>query len=63
MIQSLIIGIGGIVFLMILWFFVQAGWRNSFADSISDDDVLVGRSSCSTCGCTTICEKKLNQVK
>ncbi len=58
MIESLIIGIGGIVLLMIGWIVVQAFWRKTFSDHLSDEDVLAGRTSCSNCGCTTVCEKK-----
>ena len=61
MIESLIIGIGGIVSLMVIWVLVQSWWRNVFSDNLSDDDVLAGRSSCSNCGCTTVC-KKGNQI-
>ncbi len=62
MVQSLVIAIGGIIFLMIGWVAVQSFWRKTFADHITDEDVLAGRSSCSNCGCTTICKKKLNQA-
>lgn len=58
MINSLIIAVGGIVSLMIAWIAVQSIWRKTFSDHISDDDVLVGRTSCSNCGCSTVCEKQ-----
>ena len=57
MISSLIIGIGGIVFLMLAWVAVQALWRKIFAENIQDDDVLTGRTKCSSCGCGTICRE------
>jgi hypothetical protein len=52
MIESLTIGLGGIIFLMVLWVIVQNLWRNIFSDQITDDDVLAGRSSCSHCTCS-----------
>ena len=58
MIGSLIIGIVGIVSLLIIWIVVQSWWGKTFADQLSDDDVLAGRTSCSNCGCTAICEIK-----
>ena len=57
MINSLIIAIGGIVSLMLVWMVVQFFWRNTFLDQIADEDVLAGRTSCSNCGCTKVCEK------
>jgi hypothetical protein len=62
MIQSLIIGIGGVVSLMILWMIIQFWWGKTFSDNISDEDVLAGRTSCSNCGCTTVCEKRVEKV-
>ena len=57
MIKSLIVGIAGIISLMILWVVIQSLWRKQFSNYIADDDVLVGRISCSNCGCTGICKK------
>lgn len=62
MLESLIIGIVGIVSLSIGWVLVQSFWRKEFADHITDDDVLAGRNSCANCGCTSICEKKSGKV-
>ena len=62
MIGTYIIGIGGIVALMVIWVVIQAWWRNTFSDHITDEDVLAERRSCSNCGCTTICKNKLSQV-
>ncbi|MCB9303276.1 MAG: hypothetical protein H6566_21785 [Lewinellaceae bacterium] len=62
MIKSLIIGIGGIVFLMVIWAVIQSWWGKTFADNISDDDVLAGRMSCGNCGCTTVCENKRREL-
>jgi len=62
MIESYIIGIGGIVLLMVAWAFVQSSWRKTFSENISDDDVLVGRSKCSNCGCTTVCKEDSNKL-
>ncbi len=58
MINSLLIGIGGIIGLMALWVIVQRFWGNTFSDYMSDEDVLAGRSSCGNCGCTTACKNK-----
>jgi hypothetical protein len=62
MINSLLIGIGGMVGLVVLWFIVQRLWGNTFSDYISDEDVLAERRSCGNCGCTTACEKKSKLV-
>jgi hypothetical protein len=56
MIESLLIGIGGIVGLMVLWVVVQGWWRKTFREHVVDDDVLAGRTKCGNCGCTTICQ-------
>jgi hypothetical protein len=58
MIESLVIGITGIVSMMLLWVIVQSLWRNIFPDQLIDDDVLAGRTSCSNCGCTTVCKNR-----
>jgi len=66
MINSLLIGIGGIVGLMLLWIVIQTLWRRVFKDNISDDDVLSGRTKCANCGCTAVCElngKKIEQLE
>ena len=54
---SLIIGVGGVIFLVLLWAGVQSLWRKTFAEYITDEDVLAGRTKCSNCGCTTACQK------
>jgi hypothetical protein len=61
MLESLAIGIGGIISMMILWFVVQSLWRKTFSDHITDEDALADRSSCGNCNCTTFCEKKTGQ--
>ncbi|MDF1863881.1 MAG: hypothetical protein P1U70_03540 [Saprospiraceae bacterium] len=58
MIKSLIMGIGGVVSLMIIWMVVQSQWRRIFSENLSEEDVLAGRTSCSNCGCTTVCKNK-----
>jgi hypothetical protein len=58
-----VIGILGIMGLMILWGIVQQLWRVSFMDQQTDEDVLAGRSSCGSCGCGTICNKKKSAIK
>ncbi len=64
MLQSLIIGIGLTVGLVLLWTVVQALWKNVFREEYVEEDVLAGRRSCSNCGCTTFCErKKENNVR
>ena len=60
MIKSLIIGIGGIIILMIAWTFIQLIWKKTFAEYISDEDVLAERKSCGNCGCSTACKIKNN---
>lgn len=51
-------GIGGVVSLMIIWMVVQSQWRRIFSENLSEEDVLAGRTSCSNCGCTTVCKNK-----
>ena len=55
MIKSLLIACVVIVALMVLWLAVQQGWRTLFADQLTDEDVLAGRRSCGSCGCTSAC--------
>ena len=62
MFNSLLIGIGGIVGLMLLWLVVQTLWGRIFADYMDDEDVLADRRSCKNCGCTTACENKMKQM-
>lgn len=62
MIKSFIIAVGALIFLMVVWVFVQRLWGNTFSDYISDEDVLAERRSCGNCGCTTACERKERQV-
>ncbi|MGB5357965.1 MAG: hypothetical protein WBN11_14845 [Eudoraea sp.] len=57
MIKSLMIGIGLILFLVLLWTVVQALWKKAFREEYIEDDVLAGRRSCSNCGCTTFCKR------
>jgi hypothetical protein len=55
---SYIIGIIGIVGLMLIWFLVQKFWKQVFSDHLIDDDAMSGRTKCSNCGCTSLCENK-----
>lgn len=61
MIQSLLIGIGGIIILMVAWMLVQMSWGKTFSEEISDEDVLADRRSCSNCGCSIPCNNALRQ--
>lgn len=63
MLESLIIGIGGIIGMMILWVVVQALWGKAFSDYKTDDDVLAGRTDCGNCGCKTICERTKEKLE
>ncbi|MGB5170603.1 MAG: hypothetical protein WBN69_04150 [Eudoraea sp.] len=58
MINSLMIGIGLTLFLVLLWTVVQALWKKAFREEYIEDDVLAGRRSCSNCGCTAVCKRK-----
>ena len=60
MLQSLIVGIGLTVGLVVLWTLIQAQWKNAFREEYLHEDVLAGRRSCSDCGCTAVCERKAN---
>jgi hypothetical protein len=62
MINSLLIGIGGTIGLMVLWYIVQTLWGKTFADHLSDEDVMAGRSTCGNCGCGTVCETKRKEL-
>ncbi len=62
MFESLIIGIGGMIFLMILWGAVQSLWGKTFSDYMSDEDVLADRSKCSNCHCATVCKNRTKQI-
>jgi len=62
MLQSLIIGIGGIIFLMIVWFAIQTWWGKTFPDHVIDDDAMAGRTKCSNCDCTAECENKNQEL-
>ncbi|NND06829.1 MAG: hypothetical protein HKN87_10660 [Saprospiraceae bacterium] len=61
MIESMVVGIGVIVLLMLGWIAVQHWWGRVFADYVTDEDVMAGRTKCSNCGCTTACELKQKQ--
>lgn len=63
MLNSLLIGIGGIIVLMIIWAIVQLFWKKTFSEYIADEDVLAERRSCGNCGCTTVCKNKKNEWK
>lgn len=58
MLNSLLIGIGGTVGLMLLWFAVQTLWGKTFSEHLTDEDVMAGRSTCGNCGCGSSCELK-----
>lgn len=58
MIQSLLIGMGSVVGLMLAWLLVQNLWRQQFADYLTEEDVLAERRSCGNCGCTQVCDRK-----
>lgn len=62
MIQSLAIGIGLTLGLVLLWTLVQASWKNVFREEYPEEDVLAGRRSCSNCGCTSICMRKEEEL-
>jgi hypothetical protein len=62
MIQSLLIGIGGVIVLMLFWVVVQTFWGKAFSEYMSDEDAMAGRTKCSNCGCTTACENKNRPV-
>ena len=58
MLESLFIGIGLTVALVVVWTLIQAQWKNTFREEYAQEDVLAGRRSCSNCGCTAQCELK-----
>ncbi len=58
MIYSYLIGIAVIVLIMLAWVWIQARWRETFADEITEEDVLAERRSCGNCGCGTVCKLK-----
>ena len=62
MLTSILVGIGGVVFLMVAWMVVQNYWGKTFAEYMTDEDAMAGRTKCSNCGCTSICQNKQNQT-
>jgi len=62
MLQSLLIGIAGVIALVLVWVLVQTLWGKTFSEYISDEDVMAGRTKCSNCGCTTACENKRREL-
>lgn len=58
MLQTFLTGIGGIVGLMLVWLIVQTLWGRTFAEYLSDEDVLADRRSCGNCGCATACRRR-----
>lgn len=58
MFESIIIGVGGIVLMMVAWMAVQRLWGKTFAEYMTDDDAMAGRTKCSNCGCTAVCQNK-----
>jgi hypothetical protein len=58
MLQSMVIGIGAIVTMMVMWMVVQRLWGQTFSEHMTDEDAMSGRTKCSNCGCTTACENK-----
>jgi len=62
MLQTFLIGIGGIVGLMLVWLIVQTLWGRVFEDYISDEDVLADRRSCGNCGCATACSRRREET-
>lgn len=63
MIKSLLIAITSITSLMLVWLIIQALWKKTFREYISDVDVLAERRSCQNCGCTTACTKKEEKLE
>ena len=53
-----------VIGVMILWWLVQSGWRKIFGEYVedADQDVLADRRSCGNCGCTTICDKRKEEI-
>ena len=59
--EKYIIGILGITGLMVIWTMVQRLWKKAFHESLTDEDVLAGRSDCGNCGCAQPCTIKQNR--
>jgi hypothetical protein len=58
MIINILISVVAVVGMIVVWTFVQMRWKSVFQDEYEQEDALKGRSSCSNCGCTQICENK-----
>jgi len=56
--MSYVTGVAVLVGVMVLWVGVQSAWRNVFARTAADPDVLAGRLDCGNCGCTESCERE-----
>jgi hypothetical protein len=52
MLSTIGIAVGSVVAMMLFWALIQAIWRHTFKDYITDEDVLADRRSCSNCGCS-----------
>jgi hypothetical protein len=60
--ESLLMGTGIMIFLVVLWWAVQSGWKKTFAEQLTDEDVLAGRSRCGNCGCRDICREDGKEI-
>lgn len=61
MLTSFLIAFLSITGLMTMWWMVQKFWRKTFDEYVAgDEDVLEGRRSCSDCGCTVACKRKVS---
>ena len=63
MLNTIIISLIIVLGLMITWYFIQNLWRQTFADEISDEDVLAERNSCGNCGCQTTCQLETQEYE
>ncbi len=61
MIKTFAIAAVVIILVMTIWIGVQMIWRKVFADYISDEDVMAGRTSCRNCNCMGVCALKTEQ--
>ena len=61
MLASYAVGLVGIVALAVGWVAVQRAWARAFPDAFDDPDVLAERAGCHGCGCTTVCQRRIQE--
>lgn len=56
--MTYLISISITILLMVAWVFIQAKWKQTFINEVTDEDALAGRSDCGNCGCGGTCPNR-----